>query len=386
MRLSAAGVFALLDTKASGPGGKTTRLVHQVGIGLGVATMVLETDPAIQSSFAYLIDPIFWTIACLFAAEYVLRLALAPWAHWAHRGEQWRARTHFATSFFGLVDLAGTVPLIALVAGMESGPARLFGAFWLIKLAPYAEGLELVGRVLRTARGPLLSLFLGFLMVMILAATLAYVLEGKSQPQTFGSIPLALWWAITTLTTVGYGDSVPVTPLGRLLAGAVMICGIAVFALWAGILATTFSDEMRRRAFLKTWDLVSRVPYFQGLGAGTIADVARLLKVWDVAPGTTVMRRGLPGDCMYFIVSGEVSVQLSPHPLTLGDGAFFGEMALVTGEPRSATAIATTECQLLALDLADFRTLAGHHPDLAGAIDEAAQRRRAQMMGQATAH
>ena len=385
MRLSTAGLFTLLDTKATGPGSKMARLVHQIGIGIGVATMVLATDPATQSIFGLVIDPIFWIVACLFAAEYVLRLALAPWAHWAHRGDQWRARTHFATSFFGLVDLAGTLPLIALAAGMEPGAARLFGAFWLIKLAPYAEGLELVGRVLRTARGPLLSLFLGFLMVMVLAATLAYVLERESQPQAFGSIPLALWWAITTLTTVGYGDSVPVTVLGRLLAGAVMICGIAVFALWAGILATTFSDEMRRRAFLKTWDLVSRVPYFQGLGAGTIAEVARLLKVWDVAAGTTVMRRGLPGDCMYFIVSGEVSVQLSPHPLTLGDGAFFGEMALVTGEPRSATAVAMTDCQLLALDLADFRILAGQHPDLAGAIDDAAQRRRAQMMEQTAA-
>lgn len=178
---------------------------------------------------------------------------------------------------------------------------------------------------------------------------------------------------------MGYGDAVPVTPLGRMLAAAVMICGIAVFAMWAGILATTFSDEMRRRAFLRTWDLVSRVPYFAGLGAGTIAEVAHLLKVWDVAPGTTVMRRGQPGDCMYFIAQGEVEVRLSPEPLRLGPGTFFGEMALITGEPRSATAVAASECQLLTLDLADFRALAGCHPDLAEAIEEEAKRRRAQI-------
>lgn len=383
MQLSAGGIFALLDAKATGPGAKIARLVHQIGIGLGVASMVLATEPSLQSTFGAVIDPIFWTVASLFAVEYVVRLTLAPWAHWAHRGEHWQARLHFATSFFGVIDFAGALPVIALAAGMESGPARLFGAFWLIKLAPYAEGLKLVGRVLRTARGPLLSLFLGFLMVMMLAATLAYVLESDAQPQKFGSIPLALWWAITTLTTVGYGDVVPVTVLGRMLAAVVMFCGIAVVALWAGILATTFADEIRRSAFLKSWDLVARVPYFNGLGAGMIAEVARLLKVRDVTAGTTVMRRGQPGDCMYFIASGEISVKLSPHPMTLREGAFFGEIALITGEQRNATAVALSECQLLALDLADFRELAGRHPDLTAAINEEAKRRRVQMTGEA---
>jgi voltage-gated potassium channel len=378
-QVSLDGLFELLDAKATGPGARIARLTHQIGIGLGVAAMVLATDPATQSDFGRLIDPVFWTIAVLFALEYAVRLALAPWAHWAHRGESWHARVHFATSFLGVIDFAATWPLIALAVGMDAGPARLFGALWLIKLAPYADGLEIDGRVLRSARGPLLSLFLGFLMIMLLAGTLAYVFEGAAQPQTFGSIPLTLWWAITTLTTVGYGDAVPSTPLGRVLGGMVMLCGIGIFALWAGILATTFADEMRRRAFLKTWDLVARVPYFSGLGAGMIAEVARLLKAWDVPSGTTVMRRGQPGDCMYFIASGEVSVKLSPKPLTLGEGAFFGEIALITGEPRSATAVAETECQLLTLDLADFRDLAGRHPDLTAAIDEEASRRRTQL-------
>ncbi len=378
MQLRMDGIFELLDTKATGPGAKIARLIHQVGIALGVAAMVLATEPSIEAHAGRLIDGVFWTVAVLFAVEYIMRLAIAPWAHWAHRGESWLARWHFAKSFFGLIDFAGTWPLIALAAGMNPDPARLFGALWLIKLTPYAEGLDLVGRVLKTARGPLLSLFLGFLMVLLTAATLAYVLEGEGQPQGFGSIPLALWWGIVTLTTVGYGDVVPQTAAGRILAGMVMVSGIGVFALWAGILATTFSDEMRRRAFLRTWDLVARVPYFNGLGAGIIADVARLLKVWDVAAGTTVMRRGQPGDCMYFIGSGEISVKIQPEPFRLKEGAFFGEIALITGEPRSATAVAETDCQLLALDIADFRELAARHPDLTAVIDQEAKRRQAQ--------
>lgn len=379
MRLSMDGIFELLDTKAIGPGAKIARLIHQIGIALGVAAMVLATDQSIEARMGRLLDGVFWTVAVLFTVEYFIRLAIAPWAHWAHRGESWQARWHFATSFFGFIDFAGTWPLLALAAGMDPDSARIFGALWLIKLTPYAEGLDLVGRVLKTARGTLLSLFLGFLMVLITGATLAYVLESEAQPQAFGSIPLALWWAIVTLTTVGYGDVTPQTAAGRILAGMVMICGIGVFALWAGILANTFSDEMRRRSFLRTWDLVARVPYFQGLGAGLIAEVARLLKVWDVAAGTTVMRRGQPGDCMYFIGSGEITVKIQPEPLRLKEGAFFGEIALVTGEPRSATAVAETDCQLLALDIADFRELAGRHPDLATVIDNEAKRRKAQL-------
>jgi voltage-gated potassium channel len=381
MRWNPEGIFDLLDAKATGPGAKIARLAHQIGIGLGVAIMVLASEASVRARFGAAIDPIFWAIAVLFAIEYGLRLALAPWAHWAHRGEHWWSRVHFATSFLGLVDLAATCPLVALGAGMQPENAELFGALWLIKLTPYADGLELVGRVLRTARGPLLSLFLGFMMVMLLAGTLAHLFESEAQPESFGSIPRALWWAIATLTTVGYGDAVPVTVAGRLLGGVVMICGIGVFALWAGILATTFSDEMRRRAFLKTWDLVAHVPYFNGLGAGLIAEVARLLRAWEVTAGTTVMRRGQPGDCMYFIASGEVSVKLAPQPLTLEEGSFFGEIAIITGEPRSATAVAETDCQLLILDLADFRDLAGRHPDLTAAIDAEAKRRRMQIAG-----
>jgi voltage-gated potassium channel len=213
-------------------------------------------------------------------------------------------------------------------------------------------------------------------MVLVVAATLMYVIEGEGQPQAFGSIPRALWWAVTTLTTVGYGDEVPATALGRMVAGAVMLCGIGICALWTAILVTGFSFEMRRSEFLRTWDLVARVPYFQGLGAGNIAEVAQLLRPLDVSAGNIVVRRGQPGDCMYFIVSGTVAIDLRPMPLELGPGDFFGEMALLTGEPRTATATALSFCELLHLDLADFRHLEARHPEVAKLIDAEAKRRR----------
>ena len=88
-----------------------------------------------------------------------------------------------------------------------------------------------------------------------------------------------------------------------------MVSGILVFALWAGILATGYAEELRRREFLRTWDLVAKVPFFNNVGASVIADVARLLRPRDYPARAVIVRRGERGDCMYFIASGEVEVR-----------------------------------------------------------------------------
>ncbi len=376
MRLDLGKLAEALDTTPQGSWARTVRLAHETAVIVGVGAIVLATEPGWPSLANHVLAAVVWTLAVVFALEYVVRLAIAPWAHWAHRDEPWRARWHWAVNFAGIVDLAGVYPLLTLALGVAPARAQLWGALWLLKLVPYAPGLELVGRVLKNARRTLFGLLLGFVMVLVIAATLEYLVEGGTQPQTFGSIPRALWWGVSTLTTVGYGDEVPVTALGRILAGIVMLCGIGVCALWTAILVTGFSYEIKRSEFLRAWELVARVPYFQNQNAGTIAEAAQMLRPRDVLAGEAVVRRGEPGDCMYFIVSGEVSVELKPQPRILGPGDFFGEMSLITGEARSATAIAVTTCELLHLDLADFLHLEARHPDLARLIDAEAKRRR----------
>jgi voltage-gated potassium channel len=154
-----------------------------------------------------------------------------------------------------------------------------------------------------------------------------------------------------------------------------MVSGILVFALWAGILATGYAEELRRREFLRTWDLVAKVPFFNNVGASIIADVARLLRPRDYPARAVIMRRGEPGDCMYFIASGEVEVRLRPGAVRLGAGEFVGEIALLTGEPRNATIVAVQPSTLLTLDVVDFRQLLGRQPDLARVVSEEAERR-----------
>jgi voltage-gated potassium channel len=223
--------------------------------------------------------------------------------------------------------------------------------------------------------GPLASVLVIFLTVLFLGSVAVHFFERDVQPATFGTVPAALWWAVVTLTTTGYGDVVPVTLPGRIVAALVMISGLGVFGLWTGILATGFAAETRRDNFLKTWESVTKVPFFANLGPAAIADVTQMLRTIDLPPRTTIIRKGQQGDCMYFIASGEVEVDLPGKKVRLGAGAFFGEMALLGNNLRSANITTTRVSKLLVLDLVDFRVLMARHPDLSETIDAEAKRR-----------
>jgi voltage-gated potassium channel len=342
----------------------------------GVFAVVVETHGPMKEQWSWLINPVTWIATIYFAIDLLVqtRWALAALPP-EFRGHWTATLTHMSWPTV-LVDAAAAlvVPVCAL-AGVAAETAHLLALVWLLKLARYASGLSLLGRVVRNSAEALFSVLLSFAIVLVAAATLAYLAEAEGQPEQFGSIPLAIWWAIVTLTTTGYGDTTPVTLAGRILAGTVMVCGIGVFALWAGIIASGFSDELKRRDFLLTWELVAKVPFFRDVGADLIAAVARLLRRRDVSKGQVFVRRGQPGEAMFFIVSGEVEVQVEPLPVRLDDGQFFGELALITGAPRSATVVAVQPTVLLELDVADFRQLTGDRPELIKVIAEEAERR-----------
>ena len=338
-----------------------------VAVAAGVVMMVLLTvDPAYEAAHHW-VDAVLWACLAFFVFEWAVRLrhAMAAQRGWA-----------YALSFRGLVDgvAAAAIP-IALALGANPKSVWLFGVFWMLKVVPGIPGLRQLRRVLVLESGPLLSVLVIFLMVLFLAAVAEYFLERDVQPAGFGSVPAALWWAIATLTTVGYGDVVPITPLGRMVAAFVMICGLGVFGLWTGILATGFAAETRRDNFLKTWESVSKVPFFAALGPAAIADVTHMLRTMDLPARTMIIKKGQAGDCMYFVANGEVEVDLPGKKVMLGEGAFFGEMALLGNNSRSANITTTRVSRLLVLDLVDFRLLKARHPDLAETIDAEARRR-----------
>jgi len=335
---------------------------------IGVATMILLTvSPAYEAAHHW-VEAVLWACLAFFAFEWLVRLRHAVLAQ---RG------VAYMTSFRGVMDAAAVLAVpAAVLLGAPPKTAWLLSVLWLVKVLPAVPGLRQLRRVLVLESGPLLSVLIIFLIVLFLGSVTVYFFERDAQPAAFGNIPSALWWAVTTLTTTGYGDVVPITPMGRFFAALVMISGLGVFGLWTGILATGFAAETRRDNFLKTWESVSKVPFFATLGPSAIADVTNMLRTIDLPPRVTIIRKGQQGDCMYFIATGEVEVDLPlGKKVRLGDGAFFGEMALLGNTLRSANITTTRLSKLLVLDLVDFRLLMARHPDLAETIDAEAKRR-----------
>lgn len=370
-------LYLILRPESTGTAARIFRVLHHVMAALGIALMLIVTVEPLEQAYGAGLAGGFYVVAAFFLLEYVLRLIAAPEAPGGqHRGEH-QTRLAWMFSLGGLFDLAAVMPgVIALYYGPDG---TLFGFIWAFKYVRYSPGLASLGRVISHARHALLSVLLGFCIVLLSAASLAYLLERHAahpgDPGAFKSIPAALWWGIVTMTTTGYGDVVPQTFAGRALSGFVMVGGILIFALWTGILVNGYAEELRRRDFLRTWELVAKVPFFHNIGAALIAEVARLLRPRDYPEGTIIMRRGEAGDCMYFIADGEVEVRLQSGSIYLGSGQFFGERALVTGEPRNATVVAAHTCTLLVLDIVDFHELLARQPELARIIREEAHRR-----------
>ncbi len=336
-------------------------------LGVGLTAMTAFTVPDLRISIGVWLIICLWCCLAYFAIEGALR-ARAAFAAGS-------ARRYLLTSSCW-VDLLSVFPVpIALVCGVPPPTAWLFASLWVVKLAQYSSGFAQLGRVFVLEAKALASVLVLFLIALFLASAVMHVIEREGQPGAFGTLPSALWWAVVTLTTTGYGDEVPHTHLGHLLGAMVMICGIATFGLWTGILATGFAAESRRRHFIQTWDLVSKVPFFQTLDPAAFTEITHMLRRVEVPARTAVIRRGKVGDCMYFIAEGEVQVDISPAPVRLGAGAFFGELALLGDLIRTANVATTQASTLLILDLADFRTLMAHHSELARAIDAEGKRR-----------
>jgi len=215
---------------------------------LSVAIVVLESEPTLYGPFATEFDAIDLAIATLFLVEYLARLWIAP-ENPKYRGRLGRLR--YALSVPALVDLAAFLPYFVF-AGLSDvfliRILRLLRLLALAKLGRFSMALRHIQQALTERRFELLAALTFAGSVLLISATLMYLIEGAQQPEKLGSIPRALWWSIATLTTVGYGDVYPVTPLGKVLAGITSLAAIGVFALPAGVLAAALADAFRRHA------------------------------------------------------------------------------------------------------------------------------------------
>jgi voltage-gated potassium channel len=294
-------------------------------------------------------------LACglFFLLEYAARLWTVP-EHPVFGGANGRGLIAHVTSPLMLLDAAGLVPFFLLALLPQAfGAMLIFQVLRFFRLARYSPALATVGRVLTNEWRPLMAAGLIGLGLLLVAATGMYLIEHDVQPAKFGSIPAAMYWAVVTVVTVGYGDVVPITAWGKLFTGFVMLGGLIFFALPVAIIATGFLAEIRRRDFIVNYGMVARVPAFTGLDGAALAELVSLLRARKFPPNTIIIRKGDEGDSMYFIASGEVEVVLPRQSVTLQEGDFFGEVAVLGRVRRTATVIARRTSELLVLDAAD---------------------------------
>ncbi|MBI3303751.1 MAG: ion transporter [Deltaproteobacteria bacterium] len=370
-------VSALLETgETPSPAKSAVQALLILSILTSVVAVALETAEEVSSRHASLLRVIELVVVGLLTFEYVLRLWSAPELEPDGTKRPWQARGNYAVSALGIIDLVAILPFyVGLLLPLNPDWLRVLRLLRLLKLARYVPALGLLGAVIRNESRPLFATLMVLVVLLVLNSGIMFVLEQEAQPKLFASIPHTLWWAIVTMASVGYGDMAPITLWGRVFGGFVIILGVAMFAVPTGILATGFAAEIRKRDFVVTWQTVAKVPLFAGLDAARIAEIARLLKREVVPANYVIVRRGERADAMFFIMAGEVEVDIPPTPRRLGRGQYFGEIALLRDTVRTATVTAVSECQLLTLEAADFRRLLDAHPDLKESISKVAEQR-----------
>ena len=345
-----------------------------LAIGVVVTVAMVETLPNFDrtaSSFTYNIRE---AALVVLTVEFFLRIWVEP-EKTAPAGEL-VCRIAYLKSPLGIVDFLAVLPAwVGLIYPVELHWFELAAALSLFKLSRYVPALSLVANVVVRQGRSIFAALVVLSILLVFAATVIYLFEYEAQPNSFESIPQSLWWAISTMATVGYGDMAPITPIGRLIGGVAMVFGIAMFAVPAGILASGFAEELRKRDFVVNWQSVARVPLFARLDANAISSVAQLLKPRSVSANQAIVRRGEVAESMYFIMEGEVEVELTPTPIRLKQGDFFGEIALVENIRRTATIFSVTNCRLLVLEAVDFHRLIDQIPELKEQIERTSEER-----------
>ena len=219
----------------------------------GVA-VVLESNEEIRAAYLgwFLLFELF--SVAIFSVEYIARLWVSVDQERYAGLPGWQARLKYVFTPMALVDLLAIAPFyLALLIPIDLRYLRLFRLLRLLKLSTYFNGLQVFGKVLQREAGAIAGAMLIMMILIVVSACLMFSVENSAQPSHFGSIAQAIWWAVVTLTTVGYGDITPITFGGKLLAIIIMMLGVGTMALPAGILAARFSEELQsRRELLRT--------------------------------------------------------------------------------------------------------------------------------------
>lgn len=215
---------------------------------INVLLVILETEESVLDKYGYFFTPFEVFSIIVFTIEYAGRIVVCK-LNPKYANTKY-AILRFIISPIMLIDLAAILPFFLpfVVADLRViRIIRLLRIFRLFKLARYSESMHTFGAVFKAKAGDLSVAFFILFIVLVLASSMMYYAERDAQPDTFSSIPASMWWGVVTLTTIGYGDTYPVTFAGKIIASGVAILGIAVYAIPTGIMASAFAEELRKK-------------------------------------------------------------------------------------------------------------------------------------------
>lgn len=311
------------------------------------STNIMDTYPQWQTAF----DLFFPISMVIFVGETALRTYLDR-----------------RLGFLGWMDVVVIVNFF-LGGAYDLRAFRLFRVFEIYKHTRILFPSNTLVRTIYLQRFALLGSQIMVLSVLLVFSILIYFIEGNVQPESFGSIPDAMWWGIATLTTVGYGDIYPATLMGKILASFTMFLGIGMFALPAAILASAYYEEIQKKNFLVSIETITEIPLFAKLPIAALSKINEKLDPVILAAKKTVFNKGDKADSMYIIEFGHVEVEIE-NPVKLGPGDYFGEMGLLGNTTRNATIRTLDEVKLLELTKEDLEELLEEHEVLFQEIEE----------------
>ena len=215
---------------------------------LNTVAIILHTVPTIGQKYnSFFIEFEVFSVT-VFTIEYLLRVwscvEQPQYKHWFY------GRLKFVFSAWGIIDLLAIFPFFYSYFSTDLGfvrVLRLLRILRLFRVSRYFHALRVIQNVIRAKKEELLLSMSFILFLLVISSSLVFYIEHDAQPEIFKSIPDSLWWGVNAMTTVGYGDMHPITPVGKLFGGLIAILGVSIFALPTGILASGFAEQIRGR-------------------------------------------------------------------------------------------------------------------------------------------
>lgn len=348
--------------------GGISRFVEMLLIALivsNVVAVILETVPDLYDHYRPYFSAFETFTVYTFGFEYFVRLWCAPEDPRIGAESGFRGRLLFALRPMMVVDFLSFAPyfiFLAFGSAIDLRALRVLRLLRLLKIARYSQAMPALLGVLYAERRALFGAFILLIFTVCVSAEIMHVIEGPSQPATFGTLPGAMYWAITTLTTVGYGDETPITWLGKLFASVTMVTGLVLFALPVGIIATGFVNGLHKREFSITWSMIKRQPLFDGFEVEAVRQFLDTMGASVVQDHTRITVAGQKAEMFYLIISGRAHAEDETGSWDLEPGDIIGEEALGDHASYTRTVWARTEMRMMNLHAEDLRRLARKFP------------------------